>query len=98
MNSTAGEPLWSDEPDDVDPVARVLPTVRSAAVGGLSRPSYCDQVGWPLEVDHCRASLYPAGVPALSCGLPSRRRRALGAAARRIWPGGDSLDWPLAFS
>ena len=42
-------------------------------------------VGWPLEVDHCGASLYAARVSALSCGLPSRRRGRLGTATWGIW-------------
>ena len=38
------------------------------------------------RVDDCGASLYPAEVPALPCGLPSRSRGRLGTATRRIWP------------
>src|SRR5258706_4853026 len=70
----------------------------AAPVGGLSRTSYGDPVGWSLEINGCRASLYPARVPTLPRGLSTRGRRTLGSAPWRIWLGGDCLDWPLAFS
>ena len=37
--------------------------MRSAPVGGLSRPSHGDPVGWSLEIDRGRASLYSAECP-----------------------------------
>src|SRR5690242_227913 len=70
----------------------------SASVGSLSRPSHGDSVGWSLEINGCRASLYPARVSTLPHGLSSRRRRKVGPAPWRIWSGSDCLDRPLAVS
>src|SRR6267378_5339399 len=72
--------------------------MRSAPVGGLSRPPHSDPVGWSLEIDDRGTPLYPARLSALSRGLSTGRRRTLGPTPWRIWVGSDCPDWPLALS
>src|SRR5450759_3708732 len=70
----------------------------SPAVGWLPYVSYRDQIGWPLEINHCGSSLCADSVSSLPCRVSSRRRGTLGTAPRRIRLGGNRPDWSVAFS
>jgi hypothetical protein len=70
--------------------------VRSTPVGLQSWPSQCGHVIWPMEINARHPPMHLTGLPQLPQTSASRRRRALGAAPWRVWPGHHCLDRPVA--
>ncbi len=106
MNSSAGERPWSDEPDPPRPEA-------THAITLTPLKESCQQCGQPLWVGYHGHrtvtkldGLWKLTIVVRRCMQPEcpcyhlayRPEEEGGTAAWRIWPGGDCLDWPLAFS
>src|SRR5262249_37306130 len=70
----------------------------SGLLGGPSQPPDDCHALWVVEIDPGGPSVCSAKLSPLSPALPTRGGRALGAATRRVWPGGDCADWEVSLS
>src|SRR6266699_305653 len=65
-------------------------------VGGVSLSTEGDDLGGSLAAEGGHVSVSHPHLLAVSCEVSSRRRRTLGAASWRIWPGRHRAHWGLA--
>src|SRR5258708_37095248 len=70
--------------------------MRKPLVGGVSLSTEGDDLGGTVAAQGRHVSVPYPHLPPVSYALSPRRRRTLGAPARRIWPGCHCADWHLA--